>query len=38
MTLIGFTREAFAALRGDDRPGPVHMPNLIGPNARAVYP
>lgn len=32
-----FTREAFAALRGDARSGPVHMLNLIRLNDIAQY-
>ena len=33
-----FSREAFAALRADDRPGPVQMLNLIRLNGEALYP
>lgn len=33
-----FSREAFAAFRADDRPGPVQMLNLIRLNAEAQYP
>ena len=32
------TRETFAAFRADDRPGPVHMLNLVRLRARAAYP
>lgn len=32
-----FSREAFAAFRADDRPGPVQMLNLIRLNAEAQY-
>src|SRR5580658_8657014 len=32
------TRERFAAFRADDRPGPVHMLNLVRLRARAAYP
>lgn len=32
------TREAFAAFRADDRPGPVHMLNLVRLRAQAAYP
>jgi uncharacterized protein (DUF1330 family) len=31
-------REAFAAFRAADRPGPIHMLNLIRLRARADYP
>ena len=31
------TKEAFAALRADDRPGPIHMLNLIKLRALAAY-
>jgi uncharacterized protein (DUF1330 family) len=33
-----FTREAFAAFRADDRPGPVQMLNLIRLRREAQYP
>ncbi len=32
------TREAFAAFRGDDRPGAIHMLNLVKLRAHAAYP
>lgn len=32
-----FSREAFAAFRADDRPGPVQMLNLIRLNGEAQY-
>lgn len=32
------TRETFAAFRADDRPGPIHMLNLVRLRARAAYP
>jgi hypothetical protein len=32
------TTEAFAAFRADDRPGPIHMLNLVKLRAHAVYP
>lgn len=35
---ISFTREAFAAFRADDRPGPVQMLNLIRLREQAQYP
>ena len=41
MSTSGFidpTREIFSAFRADDRPGPVHMLNLIRLRARAAYP
>jgi uncharacterized protein (DUF1330 family) len=31
------TREAFAAFRADERPGPVHMLNLVKLRPRAAY-
>ena len=34
---VGFSREAFAAFRADDRPGPVQMLNLIRLRERAAY-
>ncbi|KRE08014.1 hypothetical protein ASE63_22040 [Bosea sp. Root381] len=33
-----FSRETFAAFRADDRPGPVHMLNLIRLHGAARYP
>lgn len=38
MTHIDPTRESFAAFRADDRPGPIHMLNLVRFNALATYP
>jgi uncharacterized protein (DUF1330 family) len=39
MTLfVDPTRERFAVFRGDDRPGPIHMLNLVRFRDRAVYP
>jgi hypothetical protein len=32
------TTEAFAAFRADDRPGPIHMLNLVKLRAHAAYP
>jgi uncharacterized protein (DUF1330 family) len=32
------TKEAFAAFRADDRPGPIHMLNLVRLRPRATYP
>jgi uncharacterized protein (DUF1330 family) len=32
------TRETFAAFRANDRPGPIHMLNLVRLRDRAVYP
>jgi uncharacterized protein (DUF1330 family) len=32
------TKEAFAAFRADDRPGPIHMLNLVRLRAHAAYP
>ena len=32
------TKETFAAFRADDRPGPIHMLNLVRLRARAAYP
>ena len=32
------TKEAFAAFRADDRPGPIHMLNLVKLRAHAAYP
>jgi len=31
------TRETFAAFRADDRPGPIHMLNLVRLRERAAY-
>jgi len=32
------TKDAFAAFRADDRPGPIHMLNLVKLRPRAAYP
>src|SRR5207237_8710031 len=32
------TREVFAQFRADDRPGPIHMLNLVRLRAHAAYP
>jgi uncharacterized protein (DUF1330 family) len=32
------TKETFAAFRADDRPGPIHMLNLVRLRGRAAYP
>ncbi len=32
------SKEAFAAFRADDRPGPIHMLNLVKLRAKAAYP
>ena len=32
------TKQAFAAFRADDRPGPIHMLNLVRLRALAAYP
>src|ERR1700686_5299713 len=32
------TKETFAAFRSDDRPGPIHMLNLVRLRERAAYP
>ena len=32
------TKEAFAVFRANDRPGPIHMLNLVRLRARAAYP
>ena len=32
------TKEAFAVFRANDRPGPIHMHNLVRLRARAAYP
>jgi uncharacterized protein (DUF1330 family) len=31
------TKETFAAFRADDRPGPIHMLNLVRLRERAIY-
>ena len=39
--MIGFvdpTRERFAAFRAEDRPGPIHMLNLVRLREKAAYP
>ncbi len=38
MSHTSFTREGFAAFRANDRPGPVHMLNLVRLRAQAEYP
>lgn len=38
MTHIDPTRETFAQFRADDRPGPIHMLNLVRFNEVARYP
>ena len=35
---VRFSKETFAAFRADDRPGPVHMLNLIRLKDVALYP
>ncbi|WP_296766404.1 DUF1330 domain-containing protein [Sediminimonas sp.] len=37
MSHIGFTREGFAEFRANDRPGPIHMLNLVNLRERAEY-
>lgn len=37
MSHTSFTREDFAAFRANDRPGPVHMLNLVRLRDRAAY-
>jgi hypothetical protein len=32
------TKEAFAAFRANDRPGPIHMLNLVRLRDQATYP
>ena len=32
------TKETFAAFRANDRPGPIHMLNLVRLRERAAYP
>lgn len=36
-TYTSFSKESFAAFRADDRPGPIHMLNLIRLHAEARY-
>lgn len=38
MTHTAFTADGFAAFRADDRPGPVHMINLVRLRVEPVYP
>jgi uncharacterized protein (DUF1330 family) len=41
MTMTGYidpTKETFAAFRDSDRPGPIHMLNLVRLRERAAYP
>lgn len=38
MPHTAFTAENFAAFRADDRPGPIHMVNLVRLRAMADYP
>ncbi|MFN0253233.1 MAG: DUF1330 domain-containing protein [Kofleriaceae bacterium] len=38
MTYVDPTKDAFAAFRAHDRPGPIQMLNLIRFHARAAYP
>jgi uncharacterized protein (DUF1330 family) len=41
MTMTGYidpTKETFAAFRDSDRPGPIHMLNLVKLRERAAYP
>lgn len=38
MSHTSFTKEDFAVFRADDRPGPIHMLNLIRLRERAIYP
>jgi uncharacterized protein (DUF1330 family) len=37
-TFIDPTKERFAQFRADDRPGPIHMLNLVRFRAQAAYP
>lgn len=37
MTYNNFTAEGFAAFRDNDRPGPIHMLNLVQLRAQAEY-
>ena len=32
------SKQSFAAFRADDRPGPIHMLNLVRLRPRAAYP
>ena len=32
------TKEVFAQFKADDRPGPIHMLNLVRLRAEAAYP
>ena len=34
---IGFTKEGFEAFKADDRPGPIHMLNLVRLRDKAEY-
>ncbi|MDR9484055.1 MAG: DUF1330 domain-containing protein [Sediminimonas sp.] len=38
MSHTSFTKEGFAAFRENDRPGPIHMLNLVRLRAQAEYP
>jgi len=38
MSHTSFTKEGFAAFRANDRPGPIHMLNLVRLRAQAEYP
>jgi len=38
MNFVDPTKETFAAFRANDRPGPIHMLNLIRLHDRAIYP
>jgi len=38
MSHTGFTKEGFAEFRANDRPGPIHMLNLVRLRDRAEYP
>lgn len=38
MTYTSFTLDAFRAFRENDRPGPIHMLNLVKLRAQAEYP
>jgi uncharacterized protein (DUF1330 family) len=38
MSYIGFDKEKFAAFRGIDRAGPIHMLNLVKLRDQAEYP
>jgi len=37
MSHLSFDKEGFDAFRANDRPGPIHMLNLVRLNARATY-